>query len=695
MPPADNTPDFDKMTPEEIMNWMESLAKRQGANEGFTTGGDMQIAEIDPDSVVIDEPGYVPSEGKMKGKKIETIMPSRAVAAAPPPPPQEIFEQPAAALPLDLPPAPAAEPDVSLQGSMSWLESLAADQGVEFPSLDLSAIAGDLAPAAAPEPAANPVDWLENLAQSEGVFAGESEAATPEPAAAGDPMAWLESLAKRQGASEDELMTTADMDIPLPETMQTNGPGYTDYSFDMPGTTAKVGTGEHAAVTSEPAKEMEPAALEDPSAWLDSLASGEVFDTSPAVSAEGAAEAKMSDTEIQAALARGEVVPHDQMEAWMNRQLEIGAQRSEPEELSAFDPDAPAVPAELPDWLLDQVGNAPPMDEAPQAPAVSEPPPLLDAIFEPPAVADMPDWLKDEPESSELDSIFANTLEQDAPVIPPPPQETFAPPPAAPQPVVAQAGPVDATDPWVEAFEEEYKVRQSGAVPGAALPAAFLELQDAGLEPETELPLGEAEAVPDWLQDMPLGEEAAAVPADIPDWLRQDVTIAEPEPQAVPVLGDVPDWLSTVNVEPAEIPDWLRSTVGDSEQVVVVQEAAPAAPAPALVPAAPQTAVVPAPRVVGYSPAPVPVEAAQIDVAATLNDARSKAMANDVDGSLHYYELLIRANVELDTVVGDVTRLMEKFKTTPAVYRVLGDALMRQGKLQAALDTYRKALNQL
>jgi hypothetical protein len=38
---------------------------------------------------------------------------------------------------------------------------------------------------------------------------------------------------------------------------------------------------------------------------------------------------------------------------------------------------------------------------------------------------------------------------------------------------------------------------------------------------------------------------------------------------------------------------------------------------------------------------------------------------------------------------------MEKFKTTPAVYRVLGDGLMRQGKLQLALDTYRKALNQL
>src|SRR5690349_19816826 len=167
MSPADNTPDFDKMTPEEIMTWMESLAKKQGANEGFTTSADMQIADIDPDSVVIDEPGYVPSEGKMKGQKIESVNTFKAAPAAPAPveppsPPQESFEpppvieQPAADLSFmleDLEPAPIAEeaqPD--LQGSMSWLESLAADQGVEFPSLDFSSIADDLAPAAPAAP---------------------------------------------------------------------------------------------------------------------------------------------------------------------------------------------------------------------------------------------------------------------------------------------------------------------------------------------------------------------------------------------------------------------------------------------------------------------------------------------------------------------------------------------------------------
>src|SRR5689334_10729719 len=103
MSPADNTPDFDKMTPEEIMTWMESLAKKQGANEGFTTSADMQIADIDPTSVVIDEPGYVPSEGKMKGKKIEGINTFKAAPAAPPPAPTAEVEPPA-------PPITAVEP---------------------------------------------------------------------------------------------------------------------------------------------------------------------------------------------------------------------------------------------------------------------------------------------------------------------------------------------------------------------------------------------------------------------------------------------------------------------------------------------------------------------------------------------------------------------------------------------------------
>ncbi|MEQ9028870.1 MAG: hypothetical protein RLP44_09190, partial [Aggregatilineales bacterium] len=60
MPPTDNMPDFDSMSPEELMAWMETLAERQGATEGFTTESRVDIAEVDPTTTQDTGPGYIP-----------------------------------------------------------------------------------------------------------------------------------------------------------------------------------------------------------------------------------------------------------------------------------------------------------------------------------------------------------------------------------------------------------------------------------------------------------------------------------------------------------------------------------------------------------------------------------------------------------------------------------------------------------
>ena len=83
------------------------------------------------------------------------------------------------------------------------------------------------------------------------------------------------------------------------------------------------------------------------------------------------------------------------------------------------------------------------------------------------------------------------------------------------------------------------------------------------------------------------------------------------------------------------------------------------------------------------------------EAAAVIERARDKEQSGDLEGALAEYESMIRANSSLDVVVEELTLLVKSYKTTPAVYRVLGDGLMRQGKLQAALNTYREALNQL
>ncbi len=792
---ADNAPNFDAMTPEEIMAWMESLAKRQGADSsGFTTDANVDIPEVDPDSVVIDEPGYIPSEGKDRGKKISFGVPiaKPAAAAAPPPaakpatpppasapavkppvpapaakapeppptsipkpvvpapvaktPPPEPIAPPAAAqLPIfdapdegipapdwlanlgignELPPEPVeAEPEPT-SPSLSWLESLAVDSSSALPEFDLSSLGKELTPAITETPSmdTNPVNWLESLSQNQVDVAPAAPAAsnpvnwleslaqeqgvqdTPAPVAASaaeDPVNWLESLAKRQGARDEELTTEADLNLP-PMVTPAAPPaaGYSSYTFDSPVPPPK----------SEPPKQPSPFAAPapvDPAAWLDSLAS-QAFETSkPQAAPPPPAAEVMSDSDIQQALKKGELVPHDQMEAWMQRQLKEGASRPEPEELSGdYDPDAPPVKADLPDWLIEQVGDAIPLDEpAPAAIPVAQTPALIDTILQPPDVTDIPDWLKeDEPDTDDLDSIFAT----------PAPENwsetrgfTEAPPSDAPiyEPQVQASSLIDPNDPWVEALEMEYMqahrdpkalTEQMPPVPTAPTPiiSTTTTLQSASLPPETDVPAGQPAAVPDWLggvssEPAPAAftePEAEASPA-MPDWLTMEIT----EPQTAGA-ADVPDWLADVDVEPADIPDWLKQTITSTKDDMVVTPTP--APAPAAITYAPPPSA-PAIVPVRHSPAPVPVAAQNIDVAATLQNARTHATSNNLDASLPHYEMLIRANAVLDDVVDDLGKLAEKFKTSPAVHRVLGDTLMRQGKLQAALDTYRKALNQL
>lgn len=681
MPPAD-IPDFDSMTPEEVMAWMESLAKRQGAKEGFTTEANVDIAEIDPTTVEIDEPGYVPfgeETSKPAAKK-------EAVTPPPPTPEPEPEPEPEPVVELDLGALVGLDEvneDTAVEtGGLAWLESLAADQGRGFPAMDLSALSAELNELPEdlddlePAPVSNPLDWLGSLASGSAEDTqidfddldddteAEAEldaddidlASITDPLAAGiDPMLWLESLAKRQGAKSEELTTSADMDIPVPQDAAETGPGYAAFS-----------------VEDEPREPKAPAARPketlDPAAWLESMAAGGT-----------AADNELSDEEMKTALASGADISPDQMEKFFERQLSRGLSVDEPflDDEEEFDPDAPPIPAELPDWLLEQVQ---PPDDTPEPAAA---PALVEDIVEPPNL-DLPDWLQmgeSQETDLELESIFESsggaTDEE---------QQFYS------------------SDPWVQAFSEE-AATDPDAIPEwyernlndpqriaaveQQLGGSSADLEEVELPIESKLPEGEPEAVPDWLSHEAAAEveqEAELVP-DIPDWLSEaDVQVGE---------GDIPDWLAAADVEvaPDEIPDWLRDTVETEEMVetapaipeTVVQMVTPSTPPPA---PAPAPVIIPAPVVV---PPPVPAG----EIAAVLESARTKASGGDVDGSLVEYERVIRANAALDHVVSDLAKLAEQNKENPAVYRVLGDGLMRQGKLQAALDTYRKALNQL
>jgi hypothetical protein len=166
---AASTSSDDPLGGMDPMAWLESLAARQGANrDELTTAANLDIPVLPPDTV-IDEPGYTPGYDTGKSEIVK-----REPAKAPPPAPIE-----AAPVQPPPPPVPPVEP-------------------VKVPE----------PPPPAPEPVASAADPLGGM----------------------DPMAWLESLAARQGANRDELVTAANLDIPLPPADSViDEPGYIDY----------------------------------------------------------------------------------------------------------------------------------------------------------------------------------------------------------------------------------------------------------------------------------------------------------------------------------------------------------------------------------------------------------------------------------------------------------------------------------
>jgi len=219
---GDEFPDFESMSLEEQMAWLESLAKRQGAKEEeFTTTADLDIPV--PEDAVVDEPGYVPYS--ISGKPAE-----EQPASEPEPEPEQelepesvILEDVAAEVALEpadeMPESPVLEAvgevDTGVAEDagdpMQWLDSLAVQPGEEFQDyadeVDTGFEAVELEP--------GPIEGLDLAPPLDEVVEPEAEPAIADeddPLAGVDPMLWLESLAARQGASQDQLTTSANLE---------------------------------------------------------------------------------------------------------------------------------------------------------------------------------------------------------------------------------------------------------------------------------------------------------------------------------------------------------------------------------------------------------------------------------------------------------------------------------------------------
>ena len=852
---AGGEPDFDSMSPEEMMAWMESLAKRQGVDsEQLTTAADVSIAEIDPNTVEVED-NYIPygmTEEEWAVKKAEEdaeraakLANQQAVPTPEPVADVPDLELPDLGQPLDL----EGETEIAAtveDGGMDWLQDAAPEQvemdlsslgeeigelpdmemdlsglgeelgeidlGMDLDSLDLdglddlaaqldvpdlevadaepeAAVEADsmdwldaAAPADEPVATEDPMDWLDSLTgeQEDQPFdlptdeptAIVDEDTSPVAEASGiadpteadvDPIEWLESLAKEQGASEDEFITDAGLEIPTSTEAGEATGGYTDYTFEDADASDEVELPELNAVDAIDA--LDASDPDDPVAWLEGLASSQGGDTTfdidddddfieeiDDIEADLPAEepvAEATDPDIINRLNQAEDVSAQDMESWMANLLEQGATREDapPDYVDVEEEDEPVIEANIPDWLIDQVGPPPEMDaveeevEEPEPEAAeAELDPELEALFDVGAeeledAPEIPDWIGDDGDDVAEEVDVPDWLQEHAEV-----QEADEPifveeePATVPAIAGSSDDSVDSTDPWVEAFEieREQNLKDTDSVPtwyaealGMEVPAdaptdespaqvepaptptpAAASLQSANLAPETILSAGEPEAVPDWL-----GDAAAALPAPEPvptlepqheaTWLESDemAVVGDGVPDWLadesgdqPFVDDgedieIPAWLSEANLEKTDtVPDWLLETVDGGAQPPTE---VPPTPAPTPAPA-------PQPEPVAQSPAP-PVPVADIDVVETLQSAKTKVEGGDVDGALQDYEAIVLANSELETVVDDLSKLVKQdaYKEKAPVHRVLGDGLMRLGRLQEALDTYRRALNLL
>ncbi len=653
-------PDFSNMSPEEMMAWLESLAKRQGASpEELTTSADLDIPEPPPD-VVIDEPGYTeydPKLGRPKTKEeVEAERAAAAAAEAPPTPPEM---------------EPAATPAASVEE-----------------------------PTAPPEPVA--------------------ESPQPEEAELGltpemlqDPVAWLETLAKRQGVREEELATPANLEIPEPPPDAViDEPGYTEYDpkLGRPKTKEEM-EAERAAAEAQVAE----APPSPPEAAITDESTRPVPPPEPVAEAPREEEKPAPGAGLPSWLSQPvpaqepepepELPPIDELPpaepTALPRWLAEAQQEAAPEvEAPAFEeaPEAeslglpegigeeapveelpPAEPGELPDWLRERMPEE-------VAPAAEQEPALP-----PEAIEDS--WIEAFEFEEQMKSATAAPAET----------AQVAEAPQEPAPAEAPVAPgAEETPEWLSSIGEEAPAAQQEETP------EWLQI----ISPAEEAPQPEA-ATEDmsWL-DTIVEESEAEEPLE--DWMVQalkEQEAEEPEvplPTGGPTAEAAPPAVEEVTAPPEEAPaaepqisphlaeeaaEWVREMVE-----------APLTPAEELVEAPAEATAEVSVEEDAEAPAPEPqliaeqeehLEAEPGDYRARLELARRLVSDGEKDAGLGEYERLIDASELLEEVAADLEELISQHPDDPHALRLLGDAYMRLDRLQDALDAYQSALDHL
>lgn len=534
------------------------------------------------------------------------------------------------------------------------------------------------------------------------------------PAEEGEALAWLGGLAAGQAALADESPASAEEQAEeMPDWLKDIGAGGQAAGEELSAPEAegespfessaspeptKIKTQELPGLPSEPVREVAAASSEpaleagaakpldigdDTMAWLESLAAkqgakAEELLTRPEDRSDALPD-WLKDTVAE------EVPPAAELPPAAEEAVAETAVPSEPEALPAQTRQFSDLEPESPP-LAESVAAAPPAEgevkpleigddtfawlESLAAKQGARPDELLTKPAE--RSEEMPDWLQQEAQAAQP---AAAAPQEPAPVqqveIPAEEVETPAPPteelPAfIEQPVVqAETGGDDDISAWLKKLDETPATQEPAAsLPEEAPPAA-----------------AEEEAYPSWLKDLE-GEKAEPVPTDssLPAWLRE---AAEAEQQPAPSVWEGEEAAGVEKPAPVTPSEWVPAEGGQEKISQPTRSASVEEVFAGMTPSA-------EPRLPKPTGALAPLPSQDKDVS-SLSSGQQALEAGKLNDAMKEYGKLIKKGRLLDEVIHDLREAIYRFPVDIIIWQTLGDAYMRAGRLQDALDAYTKA----
>jgi tetratricopeptide (TPR) repeat protein len=637
-----------------------------------STEADLREPQIELGEAVVEEPAA--KTQPVAVKKIELPMEEAAPVIG-----QESALEPATA---EIP------ADESIDAALAWLESLAAQQGVdqdtllvppdqrtERPPAWIQKEIDDAQAALAETPAA-----AETPLESEILPVSQPEPETFAPIAEQIPAEEIQQPAPEEGISQPvEAVAIETGEVPAE-------------GISVPESVAAVETPAPATTSPE---DMD---LDSAFAWLESLAARQGAEPET-LSTPAGEQPEETQAWVSEAAAEEESQPVAEMPE-PSAEIPAVFETTTPE-LPVIEPEAPTEPVaevEIPEGIS-------PAPEIPSAEFLAETPAGEEAL---------PDWLKGletppaeiaptpAPVSGESVSIWLKNIKV--------PEEQ--------EPGIVSEQPVEQTpeEPLPEWLQGIEAVTPMPAETIAPVTEPSDELPDWLKETEPPVPeiTGEAveEGLPEWLQ----GLETTAEPVEVPVFPVEpvaeeiipsaEVFQEQPAEQLPPVeefaaeagqVAEIPQEQPIEFVPLAEAPIEI-APLEEPIELIPVEEPAPVAeeePAAIMANEQPEIFTEPLeeiPQAVTAAKTEEEVFAvAGMDISQVLNEARGDLDAGELDQSLPKYSKLIESQAYLDEIIGDLQNALYRHPVNVALHETLGDAYARSSRLQDALDTYTKA----